>query len=320
MKVCILGAGSYGLALALAFYKNNNDVTVWTKVESEKEEIINYRENRKTLPGVSIPEEIKITTNLNDNYELIVIAIPINYFRSVCEEIKNSINSDTILCIASKGIEKDTNLFPHEVLNSIIKTNNIAILSGPTFAIDLAKNSPSGLVCASTSINIYKSIKNCLESNTLKITYTNDLIGTEICGSIKNVMAILSGLLEGIKITETTKALFLTEALNETSNFIETMNGNKETSYTLAGLGDLILTCTSKKSRNYTLGTLIATENKSNIDNYILNNTVEGYYTLIAINQIIKKKEISVPLVELLYKILFEGLDKKEIFNLLIKN
>lgn len=320
MKVCILGAGSYGLALALAFYKNNNDVTVWTKVESEKEEIINYRENRKALPGVSIPEEIKITTNLNDNYELIVIAIPINYFRSVCEEIKNSINSDTILCIASKGIEKDTNLFPHEVLNSIIKTNYIAILSGPTFAIDLAKNSPSGLVCASTSINIYKSIKNCLESNTLKITYTNDLIGTEICGSIKNVMAILSGLLEGIKITETTKALFLTEALNETSNFIETMNGNKETSYTLAGLGDLILTCTSKKSRNYTLGTLIATENKSNIDNYILNNTVEGYYTLIAINQIIKKKEISLPLVELLYKILFEGLDKKEIFNLLIKN
>lgn len=320
MKVCILGAGSYGLALAIAFYKNNNDVTVWTKVESEKEEIINYRENRKALPGVSIPEEIKITTNLNDNYELIVIAIPINYFRSVCEEIKNSINSDTILCIASKGIEKDTNLFPHEVLNSIIETNNIAILSGPTFAIDLAKNSPSGLVCASTSINIYKSIKNCLESNTLKITYTNDLIGTEICGSIKNVMAILSGLLEGIKATETTKALFLTEALNETSNFIETMNGNKETSYTLAGLGDLILTCTSKKSRNYTLGTLIATENKSNIDNYILNNTVEGYYTLIAINQIIKKKEISVPLVELLYKILFEGLDKKEIFNLLIKN
>ncbi len=320
MKVCILGAGSYGLALALAFYKNNNDVTVWTKVESEKEEIINYRENRKALPGVSIPEEIKITTNLNDNYELIVIAIPINYFRSVCEEIKNSINSDTILCIASKGIEKDTNLFPHKVLNSIIETNNIAILSGPTFAIDLAKNSPSGLVCASTSINIYKSIKNCLESNTLKITYTNDLIGTEICGSIKNVMAILSGLLEGIKITETTKALFLTEALNETSNFIETMNGNKETSYTLAGLGDLILTCTSKKSRNYTLGTLIATENKSNIDNYILNNTVEGYYTLIAINEIIKKKEISLPLVELLYKILFEGLDKKEIFNLLIKN
>ena len=320
MKVCILGAGSYGLALALAFYKNNNDVTVWTKVESEKEEIINYRENKKALPGVSIPEEIKITTNLNDNYELIVIAIPINYFRSVCEEIKNSINSDTVLCIASKGIEKDTNLFPHEVLNSIIETNNIAILSGPTFAIDLAKNSPSGLVCASTSIDIYKSIKNCLESNTLKITYTNDLIGTEICGSIKNVMAILSGLLEGIKATETTKALFLTEALNETSKFIEIMNGNQETSYTLAGLGDLILTCTSKKSRNYTLGTLIATENKSNIDNYILNNTVEGYYTLIAINQIIKKKEISLPLVELLYKILFDGLDKKEIFNLLIKN
>lgn len=320
MKVCILGAGSYGLALALSFYKNNNDVTVWTKIESEKEEIINYRENKKALPGILIPEEIKITTNLSDNYELIVIAIPVNYFRSVCEEIKNYINNNTILCIASKGIEKDTNLFPHEILYSIIKTNNIAILSGPTFAIDLAKNSPSGLTCASTSYSIYKTIKSCLQNDTLKITYTKDLIGTEICGSIKNVMAILSGLLEGMKITETTKALFLTEALNEISKFIETMNGNKETSYTLAGLGDLILTCTSNKSRNFTLGTLIATENKSNIDNYILNNTVEGYYTLISINQIIKSKATSVPLVELLYKILFEELDKKEILKLLIKN
>lgn len=320
MKVCILGAGSYGLALALSFYKNNNDVTVWTKIESEKEEIINYRENRKALPGILIPEEIKITTNLSDNYELIVIAIPVNYFRSVCEEIKNYINNNTILCIASKGIEKDTNLFPHEILYSIIKTNNIAILSGPTFAIDLAKNSPSGLTCASTSYSIYKTIKSCLQNDTLKITYTNDLIGTEICGSIKNVMAILSGLLEGMKITETTKALFLTEALNEISKFIETMNGNKETSYTLAGLGDLILTCTSNKSRNFTLGTLIATENKSNIDNYILNNTVEGYYTLISINQIIKSKATSVPLVELLYKILFEELDKNEILKLLTKN
>lgn len=320
MKVCILGAGSYGLALALSFYKNNNDVTVWTKIESEKEEIINYRENRKALPGILIPEEIKITTSLSDNYELIVIAIPVNYFRSVCEEIKNYINNNTILCIASKGIEKDTNLFPHEILYSIIKTNNTAILSGPTFAIDLAKNSPSGLTCASTSYSIYKTIKSCLQNDTLKITYTNDLIGTEICGSIKNVMAILSGLLEGMKITETTKALFLTEALNEISKFIETMNGNKETSYTLAGLGDLILTCTSNKSRNFTLGTLIATENKSNIDNYILNNTVEGYYTLISINQIIKSKATSVPLVELLYKILFEELDKKEILKLLTKN
>lgn len=322
MKICILGAGAYGLALALSFYRNNNQVTVWTKIESEKNEILNTRMNKKALPGIKINEDILITTDLScigDN-DLIILAIPINYLRNTCLEIKNYINKDSIICIASKGIENKTNLFAHEILTSIINTKKIAILSGPTFAIDLANNCPSGLTLVTTNYSIFQKIKEALQSNTLKLTYSNDLIGIEICGAVKNIMAIISGILTGMNATETTKALFLTEATNEILLLIETMNGNRKSINTLAGIGDLLLTCNSNKSRNFTLGTLIATENKEVINNYINNNTVEGYQALISLNEIIKNKNINLKLIMSLYKILFKNLDKEEIYSILTQN
>lgn len=322
MKVCILGAGAYGLALALAFYKNNNQVSIWTKVEKEKLEIDTYHENKNALPGIIIPKEINITTNFKEvnNSELYVIAIPINYFRNTCLEIANEINNNSIICIASKGIENKTNQFAHEILADVISNNKTVILSGPTFAIDLANNSPSGLTIAAQSYDTYNIIKQALESNTLKITYCNDLLGTEICSATKNIMAIAAGIIEGMNQTETTKSLFLTEAINETTSLIEMMGGNKETMYTLAGIGDLLLTCTSTKSRNFTLGTILAKETRENINSYITNNTVEGYYALISLHEIMKNKNIVIPLIEVLYDIIFNNKDKENIINLLTQN
>jgi len=319
MKISILGAGSFGLALALAFNRNNNEVTVWTKVEQEKEELITTRKNQKALPNVIIPEKIKITTDLNDikNSNLIVIAIPIPFFRSVLIDIKNYVNDNTIFIIASKGIENKTNMFASEILKSIIPTNNITILSGATFAIDLANNSHSGLTIASINFEDICILKNTLKSNTINFKTSNDIIGTQICGSLKNIMAIISGLLEGMNSTETTKALFLTKALEEIKNIISNFDGNIETAYSYCGIGDLILTCTSEKSRNYTLGIKIATND--NYKKYIEDTTVEGYYTLISINSILKEKNIHSPLIECIYDIIFNNKDKKELLNILTK-
>lgn len=322
MKVCILGAGAYGIALALSFYKNKNEVSIWTKVEQEKEELLTYHENKKGLPGIIIPNGINITTNFEEvkDSKLFVITIPINFLRNTLIDIKDYINNDSIFCIASKGIEKETNLFAHQILTSIISTDNISVLSGPTFAIDLANNSPSGLILATKKNNIYSLIKEKLESDNLKIVPNSDLLGTEICGSVKNVMAIAAGILNGITVTETTKALFLTEALNEISSLLQLMGGKKDTVYTLAGIGDLYLTCNSEKSRNFKLGIIIATQSQQNINNYLNNNTSEGYQALISINQIIKQKNGSSPIIELLYKIIFEKLNKDELVKLLTKN
>lgn len=322
MNITVLGAGAYGLALALTFYKNNNNVTVWTKIESEKEEIISTRKNEKALPGVIIPEEINITTDISciEKSELIVLAIPVNFFRSTCLEIKDYVNDSTLFLIATKGIENKTSAFCHEILKSTIDTNHISAISGPTFAIELANDSKSGLTLASNNIEEFNIIKKALENNNLKIEKSIDLIGTEICGSVKNIMAIISGMLKGLKTTETTKALFLTTALQEIKNIILSLNGNIETIDNLCGIGDLILTCSSDKSRNFTLGNLLATSSKDEVLEYLNNNTVEGYYTLISIYSLIKEKNINAPLINTIYQILFQEKNKEEIFNVLISN
>lgn len=322
MKICILGAGAYGLALALAFYRNNNQVTVWTKIEAEKDELVTTHQNKKALPGVLIPEEIQITTDLNcvSTSDLIVLAIPISFFRSTCLELKSYVDSNSHFCIATKGIENETNAFCHEILMSVIPTSNVSVLSGPTFAIDLANNSTSGLTVAANSDSTYELVSKALESNNLRIEKCNDVVGVEVCGSIKNIMAIISGMLDGMEATETTKALFLTEAIHEIGNLIKNLNGTYNTITTLAGFGDLLLTCNSTKSRNFSLGRLLVTDTKDNVLEYIKNNTVEGYHTLISVYQLIKEKNIHAPLIETLYSILFQEKTKEELFKVLINN
>ncbi len=321
MKVTILGAGAYGLALALTFYRNNNDVTVWTKIENERDNLIKTRQNNKALPNVIIPEEITITTDISccNKSDIVIIAIPINYLRSTCIELKNYINNNTIICIATKGIENKTNALCHEILSDITKIENIVILSGPTFAIDLANDEFCGLTIATSNFNNYIAVKNLLDNNKIKLEYTNDIIGTELCGSLKNIMAIISGLINGMMLSETTKALFYTQATKELKKLLKELNGDINTTYLLCGIGDLLLTCTSSKSRNYTLGNILATSNKNEIMTYIENNTVEGYTTLISIYQIIKSKNITSPLIETLYEIIFENANVEKILTALIK-
>lgn len=319
MKVTVLGAGAYGLALALSFYRNNNEVTVWTKLESEKDEINTTRINKKALPDVIIPNDITITTDLNSliDSDLIVITIPVSFFRNICLELKDYINSNMHFCIASKGIENNSNSFLYDIFTSIIDTNKVGILSGPTFAIDLANNSPCGLDIATKNNETYELIRNCLENDTLKIIRSNDIIGTQICGAIKNVYAIASGMLEGLNATESTKALFFNNIIDEISTIINMLGGDYKTVYSLSGIGDLLLTCTSNKSRNYNLGLLIGKDN--DINNYLENNTVEGYYTLLSIYSIITKYDINTPIIKFLYQVLFENKNKEELFDLLVK-
>lgn len=325
MKVCILGAGAYGLALALAFHKNNNEVIVWTKLEAEKEELANTHQNQRALPNVRIPDDIKITTELScvKDTNLVILAIPITFFRSTCLELRDYTHNNLHYCIATKGIEKETGAFCHEILESIINTKQIAILSGPTFAIDLANNSTCGLSLGTNSNATYEIICSCLQSENLKIEKNNDMIGTELCGAVKNIMAIISGILAGIQVTETTKALFLTNAIQEIGNLILSFQGSYQTINTLAGIGDLLLTCNSKKSRNYCLGLLLSKSYESKekkqteIINYLNCNTVEGYHTLLSIYSIIQKNNLHSPLIESLYNIIFNHQNQKELLTVL---
>lgn len=324
MKVTILGAGAYGIALSLMFNKNNCDITFWEKSELSTEKLLTERENKKNLPGVKIPDNIKITSNLQESIkdsELIVIAIPAAFVNDVAKELSLYINKrKQHICIATKGIEQGTCLFIEDVIQKHIRTKKIAVISGPSFAIDIANEVPIGLTVASKCKKTIKLLQIGLENETLKLRDTNDIIGTEICGSIKNVIAIASGMISGMGLPESTQAMFITESLHDIKSLIKALGGDGKTILSFAGFGDLLLTCTSTKSRNFTLGYKIGSgESKEKIDEYINSTTIEGLYTLKSIHKLIRNKKVRIPIIDLIYAIIFKDRDPQDIKKFLIE-
>lgn len=320
MKVCILGSGAFGLALASIFNKNKHNCIVWTHSKEEKKELEETRESKK-LKGYKIPNNIKITTSLKravKNSSLIVIAVPASAVDEVSKELSDYITKEMHILIASKGIENNTCAFLTDVVERYISTNKLAVISGPSFAIDIVNDSHIGFSLATTNTKTKKLVKSLIENENVKIRETLDIIGVEICGAIKNVMAIASGMLEGMKATDSAKALFLTEALNDIKELIDALGGNKKTILSFAGFGDILMTCTSKNSRNFSYGKLIGEGNLSQAIEYAKNTTIEGLYTLKSIKELIKREHVKMPIVDLISDIISGNKEKEDMLNFLI--
>ncbi len=323
MKVTILGAGAYGIALSLMFNENNCDITLWEKFEESASTLRKTRTNERVLPNIEIPQNIKISSDLKESIaesELIVMAVPAGFVDEVSKELANYIKKDQHLCIATKGIEQDTCLFINDVVEQYIKNKNIAVISGPSFAIDIANYAPIGLTLATKSKTTANLLHETLENNTLKLRDTNDLIGTEICGSIKNVIAIAAGIIDGMGLPESTQAMLITESLHDIKELIKALGGDGKTILSFAGFGDLLLTCTSTKSRNFTFGRMIGSGvKKDEIDIYMKNTTIEGLYTLKSIHKLIKNKKVDITIIDLIHDIVFYDKDPNQIKEFLIK-
>lgn len=323
MKVTILGSGAYGIALALMFNENKCDITLWEKFEEHAEQLRKTRINERVLPNVIIPKNIKIISDLEESIkdsELIVIAIPAGFVDEVAVELAKYIKKEQHICIATKGIEQDTCLFIDDVVQKYIKTKNIAAISGPSFAVDIANHVPIGLTLATKNKKTAALIHQGLENETLKLRDTDDLVGTEICGSIKNVIAIAAGMIDGMGLPESTQAMLITESLHDIKELIKALGGDGKTILSFAGFGDLLLTCTSTKSRNFSFGRLIGSgTSKDEIDNYINNTTIEGLYTLKSIHKLIKNKKVNIPIIDLIHDIVFYDKDPNEIKRFLIE-
>ncbi len=317
MKVTILGTGAYGIALSSMFLKNNCEITMWTKFEEEYQDLITKRCNQKVLPNYHIDKRIKFTMNMKDaikNAEIIVIAIPIQYIKDTIIEVKKYFNKNSHICIASKGILNDGQNLPHKIVRKILHTKNISIISGPTFAIDMVNNALMGLVVASKNTKTNELIKKCLANDTLIVEVSNDIDGIELCGAIKNIMAISCGIIDGMNYPESTKCMLFTRCFHEMINLIYSLGGNKASALTYAGIGDLLLTCTSYKSRNYTFGKLLGSHSDKTTD-YVNNTTIEGRYTLKVLYDILKKKKIKHQIINTMYAIVYKNADP----NLLIE-
>lgn len=323
MNITVIGTGAYGLAISLVLSKNkNNKITMWSESLDNVLELSTTRTLGKILPNVKMPKTIKYTNSFEDalnNAQIIFIIVAAKYVDDIVNHIKPYYKKSMHICIASKGIEQDTCKFLHDIVLDNIKTRRLAVISGPSFAIDIANNEPVGLSIASENKKTIKTIKNALCCETFKLRETDDIVGIEICGSIKNVIAIAAGIIHGLGYSESTQAFLINESMHDIKELINKLGGKKNTILSFAGVGDLILTCSSAKSRNYSFGLIIAqAKDKKEIDEYIEKTTVEGYYTLKSIYKLIKRKKVKMPIIDLIYKIIINGEDPKSLIKFLV--
>ncbi len=322
MKVGIFGCGAYGLALCSVLSNNNCEICMWTKFEEEKNQLEKTRENNKLLPGFYLKEEVNITTSIEETIQdkdLLVLAIPAAFISDLIKEMAPFIKEQPLL-IATKGIEQKTGLLMNQILEKYLQTENIAVISGPTFAEDLVKKMPVGLTLASKNLQILSFIKSAFQNDYVKIQTTDDVVGIELCGALKNIFAIISGAFDGLGANDSTKALFLTEAIYSMKEILTFFNATPSTVLTYAGMGDLLLTCNSIKSRNYKFGRLLGNKaSSSEVSTYLQETTVEGYYTLSSVYELLKANNKDIPFITLIYKIVTGTLDVEKLFTFLVE-
>ncbi len=310
MKITILGCGAFGKALATPFLEKNLDIWIWSKFLSELEN------TKKEWPNIKYTTSLQEACSLSN---LIIIAIPINFLKDTILELKSYYNNQNIL-IATKGIDNKTLQFSNEIIISILGNIQIGIISGGSFAVDMKNKKILGLTLATNSSSIQNIIKTYMESNIIKIQYTKDLIGVSICGAIKNITAIGFGILDGAAYPDSSKFLYLTNAIYEIKYLISTLHGQDKTILSYAGIDDIMMTCTSSTSRNYTLGKMIGSKlPKETIDEYKNKTTIEGLGTAKAIYELAKQKKIILPLTNSIYQILYEEKSEETLINTLKK-
>ena len=317
MKISILGTGAYGMAIASVLHYNKHSIKMWTNSNEEA----NYLNANRRSPKVNydIPSDIIISTNMKDvvsDSDVIIFATPSEFAGSVSREVSNYYNSQYI-GIASKGIDNKSLLCLSDVIKMNINTDLIAVISGCTFASDMVRESLLGLNVASKNLDTLNVISSILENDYLSVYKTNDVIGTEICGAVKNIMAIGSGIISGMGYPDSSSAMFMTLATKEIAHLIKCLGGDVNTIFSFAGIGDLILTCSSKESRNFTLGNMIG--KKIDTKDYIKNTTIEGLYTLKAIVDIAKKNNINMPITMMINSVINDDKSSYDFINLICK-
>lgn len=317
MKVSILGMGAFGIALTKILNKDIK-ISMWTNFEDELKTVELKRENPIVLPEVKIDKKVELTTNLEKcvkNSNIIFISVPAIAVREVVNKLGEYIDKEQTICIVTKGIEKSTNMFMGDVVKECIDTDNVCIFTGPSFAIEVANRANIGMSIASEKEECRKKILLVINQDKVCITQTSDVLGVEICSAVKNVFAIICGMLDGMNEADSTRAAVITNLINDFRLIMGVLGGKETTIYSYAGIGDLLLTCMSPKSRNYCFGKFLGQSmNRDEALNSMQVKTVEGLYTLDAIYDILKQKKIVINSINLLYDVIYNN---KEVKNLL---
>ncbi|KKP36165.1 MAG: Glycerol-3-phosphate dehydrogenase [NAD(P)+] [candidate division TM6 bacterium GW2011_GWF2_32_72] len=306
-KVCVLGDGAWGTAIALLLSDNGYDVNLWCHFKEVADQIKECRENKKNFPGFFLPENILPTTDLQkalDGVDIIFEAIPVEYLREVLEQAKPFIFSNHKFVLLSKGIETKSLMFPYQIVQNIFGEKiEFAVVSGPSFAKDLAAKQITAMTVAG-SCDFAKQIQKILANNYCRPYTSQDILGVSFGGAVKNVFALGVGILDGADFGDNTKIFILTRGFASAVELAQKMGANKDTLYGLSGVGDLILTCMGKYSKNLNLGREIG--QGKHLNNFDLEVLPEGINTLKSIDKLAKQFKVEMAEADAIYKIIFE--------------
>ena len=310
-NISVLGGGSWGTVLANLAASNQHSVTLWMRDSSVIDEVNRNKRNSKYLPQLELEEGIKATDDIStiENSELIIFCIPSDSFREVSEIASKYIAKTTQLVTATKGVEKEKFNLMSQVLNEYMVDNPLGILSGPNLAKEIAEKQLSGTVIASKDVYLKKNVMEILGTDFFRVYENDDPYGVEMGGAIKNIYAIACGIADGLNSGENTVGMIMTRGLGEMSRLAVALGANPQTFLGLSGVGDLITTCASPLSRNHKFGKYIGEGLSVESATHEIGQTVEGLKTLKVVKVLADERNINMPIVDSLYKIIYKGKD-----------
>lgn len=309
-KVSIIGAGSWGTALSLVLYKNGHDVTIWSIMDAEIAMLKAEHEHKDKLPGVKLPEDMLFTTDLKEavhDRDLLVLAVPSPYTRSTAHLLGGVAEKGQIIVNVAKGIEEDTLDTLSDIIHEEVPQAKVAVLSGPSHAEEVGRGIPTTCVVGAKEKETAEYVQNIFMNEVFRVYTSPDVLGIELGGALKNVVALAAGIADGLGYGDNTKAALITRGISEIARLGVKMGGKIETFCGLTGIGDLIVTCASMHSRNRRAGILIGKGASMEEAMKEVKMVVEGVYSTKAAVALAKKYEVDMPIIEQVNAILFEG-------------
>ena len=319
-KISVIGSGGWGIALTILLHKNGHDLTIWSFDKKEAEELKKTRQNKTKLPNILLPEDVKVTDDLKeavDDKDILILAVPSKAIRSVSKSLKNIIKDNQIVVNVAKGLEEDTLETMTDIIEEELKDKNpkVAVLSGPSHAEEVGRGIPTTCVVSAHNKELTLYLQNIFMNPSFRVYTSPDMLGVEIGGALKNVIALAAGIADGLNYGDNTKAALITRGIKEISSLGVAMGGEQSTFYGLTGLGDLIVTCASMHSRNRRAGILLG-QGKT-LDEAIkeVNMVVEGVYSAKSALMAAKKYNVEIPIIEQVNAVLFENKNVAEAVN-----
>lgn len=317
MKVSVIGSGGWGTALALLLLENGNEVALWSYTEEESSVLQTTGEN-PMLKGVPLPKALKLTTDLScvKGCNVVVLATPSFAVRGTARQLAALLDEGTILVSVSKGIEKETsNTLTQAIHDELGMDHPVVALSGPSHAEEVGRGVPTAVVCASANQEAAETVQDLFMSPRFRVYASDDVVGVELAAALKNVIALCAGCCDGMCCGDNTKAALMTRGLTEIARLGVAMGGRRETFAGLAGVGDLIVTCTSMHSRNRRCGILVGEGTPPEQAVKEIGAVVEGYYAAANAKTLAERLGVDMPIASAAYEVLYHGKDPRMVLN-----